>query len=71
MNDQVRWQSSGGVVLDEAEVGEMDAHMQGVCADCGEWHDCCEPDTLGRRCESCGAKAVTGPHWVPLTWEEA
>ena len=37
----------------------QDANI-GICTDCGEERECCEPDARNYKCESCGAYSVFG-----------
>jgi hypothetical protein len=46
--------------LTEAEFHRLSDALIGICAACGEFRDCTEPDAEGYPCEFCEADAVQG-----------
>ena len=49
------------------QVQQLDEDMAGLCAACGFEQFGCEPDAERYKCESCGERAVYGPHWWIMT----
>lgn len=49
------------VTITMDDFAEMEESMTGLCLDCGEVRDCCEPDAENYTCEECGAPRVMGP----------
>ena len=39
---------------------ELRSNYIGICLECGEEREMCEPDADGYHCESCGESAVQG-----------
>jgi hypothetical protein len=47
-------------VMDAVERQRFGLDNPGFCLACGEESDCCEPDAMNYRCESCGKRKVFG-----------
>lgn len=49
-------------VMEAIESGEY----MGFCVECGEAHDCVEPDARNYSCQACGAMTVFGAEQILL-----
>ncbi len=48
------------IAMTEAEFLRGSEEMEGICLDCGEYRDMCEPDAREYPCEGCGENKVYG-----------
>jgi len=46
--------------LTEEEYLDLSDNYMGICLNCGEQRDSCEPDARNYECEHCGEKQVFG-----------
>lgn len=52
------------IKITESELRDLDDQSCGVCLNCHNVRDCCEPDAENYKCEACEQRKVMGSHWL-------